>query len=440
MAGLIRPFAVAVVLAAAFAAAGPAQAPAEVPAASPVQFVDVPSDAVLVAVAFAGGYDDAPLQPAMAEVRLHAALAAVPEVRQASLRIVGDAAVVFAVGPPGEAAGLVRWLRVVLAPLPLADDALALAAARAARLADDAAFVFPGEVLASRARVRLGGGAAWAVPLRGDPAVLLAASPARLRQELDRPAPAAVLVLGAIPAELRTALQDLTTVPWPVATPRAAAHPSPGAAEAALELACERHERVDAPFVAAAFPVPQGSGAALAIGLEVARGRAARRFGARRSGVLARAPYVAWSWLDAAPIVVFHRRGKNPVDRLPGELLAHDAGWAASATEAELGSFLDELRTVPPTASELADARRGLVAELALAPGEQALLPVPGALLPGRALAALFAARRGLDADSLAAVDEAAVARALAALLVPGRASFHALLPLERADRHWRDR
>lgn len=440
MAGLIRAAGVAACLAVAFASAAMAQAPAVDPAVAPVRFVELPSDAVLVAVAFAGGYDDAPLQPAVAEARMRAAATAVPEVRHASLRIVGDAAVLFAVGPVGEAAGLARWLQVVLTPLPLDDDTLALAAARAARLADDAAFVYPGEVLASRARERLGGQAAWAVPLRGDPAVLLAAAPARLREELGRPAVASVLVLGAIPAGLREALQDVRTVPWPASSAQVAARPSAGAAEVGLEVFVERHERVDAPYVAAAFPVPDASRAALAIGLEVARGRAARRFGARQSGVLARAPHVAWSWIDAAPLVVFHRRGRDPVDRWPGEPLAHDARWAASATEAELRRFLDDLRTLPPTAAELEEARRGLCGELALTPGGQAPMPVAAALLPGRALATLFAERRGLDAGSLAAVDETAVARAMAALLAPGRGTSLLLLPLERADRHWQDR
>lgn len=437
---MIRATGLASCLVAGFAAVGAAQAPADAPASAPVRFVEVPSDAVLVSIVFAGGYDDAPLQPALAEVRLRAAAAAVPSLRQVSLRILGDAAVVFAIGTPGEAAGLARWLRVALAPLPLDDDTLALAAARAARLADDAAFVYPGEVLVSRARVRIGGQAGWAVPMRGDPAVLLAVSPTRLRQELGRPVAAEVLVLGAIPPELREALRDLTTLPWPMVRRSTAVSPSPGQVEFATGLAVERHERVDAPFVAAAFPVPHGSPAALALGLEVARGRAARRFGARRSGVLARAPYIAWSWLDAAPLVVFHRRGKDPVDRWPGEPLAHDASWAASATEAELLGFLDELRTVPPTASELAEARRGLFAELAMASGEPAPSALPAALLPARALAVLFAARRGLDADALASVDEAELVRTLRALLAPDQASFHALLPLERADRHWQDR
>lgn len=439
MAGVNRLW-TAVCLGAVFATGGLAQAPDETRRGAPVQFVDLPSDAVLVSVAFAGGYDDAPLQPVLAEVRLQAAASAVPELPRASLRIVGDAAVLFAVGEPGDTALLERWLRSVLAPLPVDDDTLALAAARAARLADDAAFLFPGEVLASRARVRLGDTAGWAVPLRGDPGVLLAASPARLRQELERPAPATVLVLGAIPAELRTALQDLTTEPWPVAPPRATASPLPGPGVVAAEVASERHERVDAPFVAAAFPVPPVGNAALALCLEVARGRAARRFGARRSGVLARAPYVAWSWLDAAPIVVFHRRGADPVDRWPGERLAHDANWAAAAAETELRGFLDDLRRVPPTPHELAEARLGLLAELAMGPGDPASPSVPAALLPGRALALLLGRHRGLDAAALAAVDEAECARTCQALLAPERASFHALLPLERVDRHWQDR
>lgn len=439
MAG-VKGLGAAVCFAVLCAAAGTAQAPADPGRGSPVQFVEVPSDAVLVAAAFAGGYDDAPLQPALAEARLAAAAAAVPGVHKASLRIVGDAAVVFAVGAPGDAAVLERWLRVVLAPLPVADDTLALAAARAARLADEAAFLYPGEVLASRARARLGGAAAWAVPLRGDPEALLAASPARLRQELERSAPSAVLVLGAIPQELRTALQDPTTVPWPGVPSRDAAIPLPSSGVGTAGVAIERHERVDAPFVAAAFPVPPGSNAALALGLEVARSRAARRFGARRSGVLARAPYVAWSWLDAAPIVVFHRRGRDPVDRWPGERLAHDANWAAAATATELCAFLDDLRTVPPTPSELVEARRGLLAELAMGPSEPAPPPLPAALLPGRALAVLFGRHRGLDVDALARVGEAEVAVAMQALLAPERVSLHALLPLERADRHWQDR
>lgn len=408
------------------------------PAGVPVQFVDEASDAVVLAVAFDGGHDTDVQAAVLAECRLRAARSQAPKATVCGHRVVADTAVLFVVVAPGEWPLGERFLRALLATeSPLDDDALQLAIAHCALQADDAAFLYPGDVLAGRARARLGAGRGFAGPLRGEPTAVAAIAPAQVRERLRAARPASVLVLGAVPPELRQALADVRAAPPP---PRRAAAGEPAPASAAggnaAELASEVHERIDAPFVAAAFLAPPTVDAAFVLGVQVARARAQKRFGALRSGVLAHAPFVAWSWLAADPVVVFHRRGPDPIPRLPQEPPGRPSAVVAAATRQELVGLLEDLVTVPPTADELAAARAAVQVERGCEP-MPAGQTTPAAMLPGRAMARLLAARRPAAVANLDTVDAAAVHAAMAASCHPGRACWQALLPAARNDRAW---
>lgn len=346
-------------------------------------------------------------------------------------------------------------MRSLLAPTsPLDDDQLALAIAHCALQADDAAFVYPGDVLACRVRALLGArqGASpghFPAPLAGDPQQVAAITPQRVRARLGERVCGAVLVLGALSDACRQAFADgLAGDPLPLPAPVPSARRGGAAAgdraEAARRsanagqdaAASELHERIDAPFVAAGFLTPPVVDGAFVLGLQVARARAARRFGARRSGVLAHAPFVAWSWLGGDAVVVFHRRGPDPVERLPREPEGLGAADVAATTRRELQALLDDLVAVPPTADELAEARAAVQVECGVAAALPSS-PTPAPMLPGRAMARLLAVRRPTVVANLDTVDAAAVSAALRAALQGERASWHALLPVPRADRTW---
>ena len=394
-----------------------------------VWWLDVPSEAVVVAVLWDGGFDTDPIAAVLAECRLARARAAVPELRQNGLRVVGDAVVAFVVARPAQAVPLAGFVQSLLADDgPLADDLIALATARVALAADDAAFLYPGQVLAARARAHFAADVGAPSPL-GTPSALAALTPDEVRVQLRRPVGRRVLGLGAADDTLRRLLADLrVAAPAPVA-------PRPPTATVGRELRTELHERIDAPFVAAAFVVADQDPGPLAVGLQVVRARAQRRFGSRYSGVPARAPFVAWSWLDGDPLVVFHRRGVDPLPKLPQERAQRDAAFAGEVAHGQLSALLDEARTVPPTAVELAEAKQRLLAELALAPTSSASLPA--ILLPGRAQALLLGERRGLRAGAVTSVDATEVQQAMQRLLAPERAFWHGLLPEPRSDRTW---
>ena len=431
----------AVALTAVFAgavAAPAAAAGAQAPGSSPVQFVDEASEALVLAVAFDGGHDTDAEAAVLAECRLRAARSLVPKATVCGNRVVADTAVLFVVVAPGDWQLGERFLRALLATeSPLDDDGLRLAIAHCALQADDAAFLYPGDVLAGRARSRLGAGRGLAGPLRGEPTAVAAIAPARVRARLRAATPPTVMVLGAVPPELRQALADVCGAPLPP-LPVAAGEPAPASAAGgnAAELASEVHERTDAPFVAAAFLAPPTVDAAFVLAVQVARARAQKRFGALRSGVLAHAPFVGWSWLSGDPVVVFHRRGPDPIQRLPQEPPGRPATAVAAATRQELVELLADLCTAPPTAAELAAARAAVHVEhgCAAMPAGQA---TPAAMLPGRAMARLLAARRPAAVANLDTVDTVAVHAAMVASFRPERACWHALLPAPRSDRAW---
>jgi hypothetical protein len=201
---------------------------------------------------------------------------------------------------------------------------------------------------------------------------------------------------------------------------------------------CEEvHSRVDQPFVMAAFRVPLEGLEAFAVGIEVAKERAARRFKLRGSEMRARTPVVAWSWLAGDSVVRFHRRGEEPRRLLPGEAAA-DAAAELAATTAELEAFLQDLRQNAPGAAEVSNACTHAVVELGLA--EPTLANSDPSVLAGRLRAAMLARRRGIEAAAIAAVTPAQVQQALQGTLDAKRAYWHALMPAPQAGMGWRHR
>ncbi|MBX3462533.1 MAG: hypothetical protein KF830_05140 [Planctomycetes bacterium] len=360
--------------------------------------------------------DDAPQECgaalAMAECRLARARRAVPERVQSGVQVADDATVAFVLARPADVAAAVRFCQVLLDDHAAVDDDLAAAAiARAALAADDADWLYPGPVLRGRARRTLLAGPA-ARGVAGSAAAVQALSPAHLRRLLRAPVAVEGVVVGAVDEAVRLAVAGLR-LPTVPATPRPAwrlaDHPLPTPVFAP-------HPRVDGPFVALAFAVPADADlAALAVGVEVARARAARDLPLRRGEAQARAPLVGWSWLHGDPVLMFCRRGANGED--------------PERPMAELDRLVADLVARAPTEAECDTAIRTLRAESGLGPGPPGL---EAEALPGRAVAlALAGLRRLHDADATA-VTPAAAQRALAAVCAPDRAFRGGLLPLAR--------
>lgn len=395
-----------------------AQAPAPTSGPHGWRWRPVPQvDATVFAVCWQHGFDDdaeaeSGLAAAVAEYRLLRARRAVSDATASGVRVVGDATVAYVLVPAARARDGLAFVRALLDDDAAADDDLAaLALARAALAADDAEWLYPGPVLEGRARrALLTGGAARSV--QGSAVRLLALTPTRLRERAQAPVPVRGLVLGAVGDELRA---EVAAVPTPAEPPfalrraanvRDAAPPSDAVVQSA-------HARLDGPFAALAFAVAEDVGrAALAVGIEVARMRAARELPLRGPEVRARAPLVAWSWLEGEPLVQCCRRGAN--------------GAEPAAAFAELDALVEDLRSRPPTAAECDIASRTLRWELGLTP-----LPpgTDGAALPGRAVALLLADLRGVTEAAVAGVTPEAAHAALRAVLDPPRACRSALVP-----------
>ncbi|MFO1078740.1 MAG: hypothetical protein U1E73_13535 [Planctomycetota bacterium] len=401
-------------LAAAAALAAPAQ-----------QFVRLPTAAsVVVAVTFGRGLADDP--PArwgaarlVAECRLARARADLPRGAASGLRVTEDATIVFAQVPAADAAAAIAFAAAVAGDGGgLDDDALRLARARVALAADDDEWRFPGSVLQSRARAALFADGR-ARPLSGSAAALSALPLAELRDLLRHPAPLAIAAFGAVSAELQRALLALVPAAAP---PHRAAMPAPprqvagDGAEPPTEIL---HPLVDAPFVGFAFPAPApAQWPAFAVGIEVAKLRAAAWLPARPEQLRARAPVVAWSWLDGDPVVVFTARARG-------------AG-RADATLRKVAGFVANLGTAPPTAAELDSAKATLQSEIAPLPwtaAQQHAFAANDAALVGRVVQALLAQARGVDRAGIAAVDGGAVAESLRATLAPDRCHRAVLRP-----------
>ena len=413
-------------------------------AGNDVMWSEVPgASATAVAVLWHHGLDDdEPKQVGacrvLAECRLERARAAVPAVAASGMQVCSDATIVFASGPSSASAHLAAFLAALLDDtLPMEDDELALWIARAALAADTAEFLDPGPVLQTRLRLRLCRGTNAARPVAGSAPAMAALTPAQVRQLLVVPVAIRLGVLGAVPSDLRRAVEGL---PASVAPARKPERPADAAAAVANAIEYETHTRVDSPFVAVGFRAPRSDQLpAFALGIEVARART-RRLPLRFGQAMGRAPIVGWSWLHGDPVVVFCRRGADFVQLRPGERVEADMETERDATIAELETILQNLRREPPTARELADALGALQLELALlppSPDRQSAAAANGAALPGRLQVLLLGACRGIDRTALAAATPAAVHAVLASVLDPAGACWHGLMPVARSDVGW---
>lgn len=373
----------------------------------------------------------------LAECRLLRARVAVPNLLASGRLVTADATVIFGLVGDGDPAAPAAFVRALLDDAaPFADDTLALVVAQAALAADDVEFVYPGTALEAAARRRLLGGVAQRAPA-GDAAAIAKLQPAVVRARLREPVAVCGGALGAAGDAARAAM---ATVAWPPTAPAvlgAAGRPAVGEPPATMPVTT--HPRIDGPFVAAAFVVPpREDWPCFAVAVEVARARASRQLRLRGPEVLGRAPLVRWSWLEADPLLLCCRRGRDGEELLPGQRAEVDAAAEALAARQELEVLLASLRAEPPTAAEVEAGVRLLYAELSLPTGEtlRQLGRLPRAL-PGRLETWLLARHRGIDVEVLRQVTPAAVAATWRAVTAAERAAWFALVPVPRADRGW---
>lgn len=404
--------------------------------------------ATAVGVLWSHGFNDdeedaAGLARVLAACRLQRVRHAVPSMLASGMLIGGDYALVFGVVSGQEA----EQSKTVIATLldedahsdVLTDDLLAVAVAQAALAADDAEFVYPGDVLLSHARTRLGYGSNLARPPAGIASACSSLTPADIRKALRVVVPVRAAVLGALDAATLSAISKLV--------------PAGSEPEARVQLLCTSpqvansmseatNDRLDAPFIAASFALPEAlDQAAFALGMQVATSRAFRRWRMRGMEQQARAPFVRWSWLHADPIVQFCRRGENPRRLLPGEQAKGSLEGEVSATSDELKAYLDDLVSLPPTEAELDRARVALRARLALpVPGQKYAWASEPATLPGRLQVLLLAAHHGIDVGKIDTLTVAAVHQAVQLALDPKGASWHGLLPELGSEYGYRQR
>lgn len=384
--------------------------------------------ATVLAVSWDAGYDlDAPGEcgacRVVVECRLERARAAVPGTKASAVHVDGGAVVAFVMVEADQGQQALQFVTAMLDErTPLSDDVIARVTARVALVADDAEWLYPGEVLASRSRRALLAGTPMGHSLLGSPLAVQALSSARVRELLRQQVAASGIGIGQLPPELRSGLAGLGLVGLGSSGVGSNSVGSAGlhATEAASKsLEKIGNPRTDAVFLAAALAVPASvDRAALALGLEVARVRASRMMPPRPEEAMARAPRIAWSWLHGDPVVVFMRRGLN--------------GPSMDRPRQELERLFADLREHPVSAEELASAVQTLDFELSLPPWSaeraEAMAATPAAL-PARAVTVLLAQRRGVEGSAVAAATGDSVAMALASTLAPERACWLAVVP-----------
>jgi hypothetical protein len=349
------------------------------------------------------------------------------------MRIGNDYSLVFGVVPAGDASFALQFLSTLLAEQSadeiLTDDFIALAVARAALAADDAEFVYPGDVLLTRARQHFGRGTSLARPPAGIAKALAKLTPAEVRKAMGVEIPVRMAVLGVVDAAVINAIGSLA----PKFATRVRGEFVCPAPSAQREMTEDRNDRADSPYVSVAFALPADvDRAALAVGVQVATNRAFRRWRMRGMEQQARAPFVAWSWLHADPLLLISRRGENPARLLPGERPQALVLDEVRATTAELRAFLADLRTVPPSEAELGPARAALRSRLGLPePGKNHAWASDPATLPGRLQVLLLAAHHGVDVARIDNADASEVHAAVKLVLQAECSSWHALLPAQ---------
>lgn len=343
--------------------------------------------------------------------------AAKPEAWQ--VRVVEGAIQIASVVPSsGAEAALGRVLDLVGGKDPLTDEALVVATSRARLLADDAVHVLPGPALQARARHELGLGA----PLSGVPEAF-DFPPERVRttlRDLARSENLSLVVLAG--DEARPLVGSFAA--WSRAHAGAAALPADPARASTPQPEVREHDRVDAPFVAVAFPAPAAGDERIVpflVAIEILRARAASVFAAYRGAEsAARFPFVAFDPWEGSPLVAVQRRGKN--------------GDTVEDTRREMRAFLQRVRTELVQPEEVALAGVALCRTLWLPPydsGVDLLVKQPRLML-NRAvtLAAAFVQRWPSDLTTLVQrVDTMVVRDILARALDPDRLVWSCLAP-----------
>ena len=407
--------------------------------------------ATAVGVLWAHGFDDdeaavAGLARVLTTCRLERARRAVPKLIASGLHVGGDYALAFGVVAAGDTERAAAFVAALLAdeaadvaPHVLTDDVIALAVARAALEADDAEFVYPGDILMSRARERLGNGTSLARPPAGIARAMAKLTPDAVRAALLAPVAVRIAGLGVIDAVVIDAITKLPPKAMATAVRPASTCQQPRILRGITE---DENSRADSPYVSVAFALPAAvDRAALALGVEVATSRAFRRWKLRGMEQQARAPFVKWSWLYGDAILQFCRRGEEPEQLLPGQQPGASLRDELKATTEELRAFLIDLRTVPPTEQELGGARVALRSLLLLpGPGEQHAWASEPATLPGRLQVLLLAAHHGVDVALLNSCDAKQVHTVLNSVLAEDRGSWHALLPAPATIKGYRRR
>lgn len=336
-----------------------------------VRFVPVAgSGAVCLALALRVGAEHDPagrtgLAQVLAEA-LRLREEGVPEPQRVRV-VVRDAATMAGLIVPSAdlEAGLAR-LRPWLAGDPGFDaDLVARAVARAKLRADDATRIFPGPMLYSMARRALLRGTPQGRQSVGIPGEMDRIDAAFLRDWADRclrPRHAVLVVLGDVSEKAMRAAVDGALASLPRGDREA---PPPTVYDPLGEVPASLvHDRLEAPYVAAAWRAPAAGDphwAAFVVAMTVLGGRAALAFHQPRGReAAARARPFFFPWLEGGRVVMMIRRARD--------------GEGPERARAELEDFLDAARRFGPDPAEVARAAAAVALEVTPPPYPEALV------------------------------------------------------------------
>lgn len=316
-----------------------------------VMRVEIPK-ATEVSVALAvpvGWRHDPPGQTGLAEVMrwwIGMAQRELPDAAQFHVVVQPRLTLLWYTGPQRLLAQRIAFLVALLGgQLPVSADDHALASGRARRFADDHAWLYPGSVIAQRARRLVLAGTADGRQSLGIPQEIATVSRATVlaRRTCYGPRGACLVLIGD-PAEAWPGLlQSLRDVAGSHGRAESRVHDSaPPAPER------EIHPRVSGPYVAAVVGAPEPTDPdflPFSVGAAVLRSIAAQELPDRGSEWQARSPLVAYDYWEDARLLILTRRGRDGADpRQPAselrtllELATRDAVVAARLEAARRG-------------------------------------------------------------------------------------------------------
>lgn len=308
-------------------------------------------------------------------------------------------------------------------------DLHALALGRARLLADDQAWLVPGNVIRQKAWRSLCEGGPLGRQNYGIPAEIgrlsLEAVRNRARSQYG-PDGAALVMIGDF---TETRLEDVTSrlgqLPKRAADRRTATHDTAPPFEPSAT-----HERVDGPYVSAALLAPAPSHPdflSFVVGMTLLRSMAHVRFGAQRGNEWkAEFPYVAFRYWDGVRLVFVNRRGHN--------------ASSAAGPKSEIEDLMKEVYKNGFRASGLAAARSEVASILAVPPFDHA----SGPLLAVRARRlAMSLCLEDWPLDLVAEIEKVGVAdvqRVMRDFLAPARLRWFELTPTPETVKFLRTR